>query len=447
MSAPLHDPHAARTDDRPLRPRVVIVGGGFAGLAAARGLRSLDADVILVDRSNHHLFQPLLYQAATAAVSPGDIAAPIRFLLRRQRNTRVLMAEVTGIDVDRREVRFECHPSVLRYDYLIVAAGTSHAYFAHPEWAALAPGLKTVEDAITIRNRFLTAFERAECCRVAEERQSLMTFVVVGGGPTGVELAGVMPVIARQALARDFRSIDTRQTRVILLEAGPRILPALAPSLSDAALRDLTELGVEVHLDTAVTAIEPGIVHAGARTFRTSNVFWAAGNQASALGRRLGVPVDRAGRVPVQPDLSVAGHPDVFVAGDLAAVESGGVLVPGVAPAAVQMGHHAAATIARELAGRPRRTFRYRDKGTLATIGRHRAVADFGRLRFTGSPAWLLWLFVHILYLVGFRNRVAVLMNWAYAYFTFERGVRLIHTTDGRSGSTANRAGPGADRP
>lgn len=408
------------------RPHVVIIGGGFAGLAAARGLRRAAVEITLIDRTNHHLFQPLLYQTATAAVSPGDISAPIRFLLRKQRNVRVLMAYVAAIDVERRVVTLDDAKGSMPYDYLIVATGARHSYFGHPEWERLAPGLKSIEDALEIRNRFLTAFEKAERCDDLDERRAWQTFVMVGAGPTGVELAGVMPTIARKALAPDFRRIDMADTRVILVEAGDRVLSTYPPSLSAAAQADLEELGVEVHLNTMVTSIDSDGVTMGDERILTRNVFWAAGNQASALGATLGAPTDASGRVLVEPDLSIAGHPEVFAIGDIAAVKQGDEWVPGVAPAANQQGAHAARNILDDLRRRSRRSFRYANKGNLATIGRNRAVADFGWLRFSGRPAWWLWLFVHILYLVGFRNRVSVLLQWAYAYFTFERGVRLI---------------------
>ncbi len=419
------------TDSR--RPHVVILGGGFAGLSAARSLKRADVRVTLVDRSNHHVFQPLLYQAATAAVSPGDITAPIRFLLRKQRNARVLMASAESIDVERKCVRLD-RGDDLQYDYLIVATGARHAYFGRDEWEEHAPGLKSIEDALEIRNRFLAAFEEAERCDDEAERRAWLTFVIVGGGPTGVELAGVMPVIARKALAGDYRAIDASATRVILVEGQDRILTAYPDALSARARRDLEELGVEVRTGARVTAIEHDRVHIGDETIPCRNVFWAAGNQASFLGKKLGVETDRAGRVPVESDLSVPGHPEVFAVGDLAAVKWGDKLVPGVAPAANQQGKHAARGILADLAGRARKPFRYLDKGNLATIGRNRAIADFGWLRVRGRLAWFLWLFVHILYLVGFRNRLSVLLQWAYAYFTFQRGVRLITQVEKREG-------------
>ncbi|ANM30157.1 pyridine nucleotide-disulfide oxidoreductase [Acidobacteria bacterium Mor1] len=415
------------------RPHVVILGGGFAGLSAARTLKRADVRITLVDRSNHHVFQPLLYQAATAAVSPGDITAPIRFLLRKQRNARVLMASAESIDVEGKCVRLD-RGDDLHYDYLIVATGARHAYFGRDEWEEHAPGLKSIEDALEIRNRFLAAFEEAERCDDEAERRAWLTFVIVGAGPTGVELAGVMPVIARKALAGDYRAIDAAGTRVILVEGLDRVLTAYPESLSARAKRDLEELGVQVRTGARVTAIEEDCVHIGDERIPCRNVFWAAGNQASSLGKKLGVETDRAGRVPVEPDLSVPGHSEVFAVGDLAAVKWGDKLVPGVAPAANQQGKHAARGILADLAGRARKPFRYLDKGNLATIGRNRAIADFGWLRVRGRLAWFLWLFVHILYLVGFRNRLSVLLQWAYAYFTFQRGVRLITQVEKREG-------------
>lgn len=411
-------------------PHVVIVGGGFAGLAAARALRKAPVEITLIDRTNHHVFQPLLYQVATAAVSPGDITAPIRWILRRQKNVRVLLGEVRGIDVRRRLVRLDVEPGEVEYDFLIVAAGARHSYFGHPEWESLAPGLKTVPDALEIRNRFLSAFERAERSTEPEERRDLLTFVVVGGGATGVELAGVLPVIARKALAREYRVIDTRDTRVILLEGGPRVLPAFPKALAEAAHRYLEELGVEVRTNSLVTRLESGSVYVGEGRIGTRTVFWAAGNEASSLGRSLDSPLDEAGRVLVEPDLSISDHPEVFVVGDLAALRQDGNWIPWVAPAAIQEGAHAAGNILRELKGEPRTPFHYRDKGMLAMIGRHKAVAHFGSVRMSGTAVWFLWLFLHILYLVGFRNRLSVLLQWAYAYFTYQRGVRLITRQD-----------------
>lgn len=409
------------------RPKVVIIGGGFAGIAAARVFKRADVDVVLVDRTNHHVFQPLLYQVATATLAPSDIAVPIRWILRKEENVRVLMGEVTAIDVEARTITIDDGANIEAYDFLIVASGARHAYFGHDEWEPLAPGLKSLDDALTIRNRFLRAFEAAESCNDPAEREALQTIVIVGGGPTGVELAGLMATISRDVLHDDFRSIDTRKTRVLLLEGGPRILPAFPEPLSAEALHDVEELGIDVRLNSIVTKIDEGAVYVGAERIPTRTVFWAAGNAASPLGRMLGVAVDRAGRVEVEPDLSIPGHPEVFVVGDLAAVKrASGALVPGVAPAANQEGTWAAKNVLRTIRNQERKAFRYFNKGDLATIGRHRAIADFGVVDFTGVPAWLLWLFVHIMYLVGFRNRVTVLIQWAWAYFAYQRGSRLI---------------------
>ncbi len=407
------------------RPHVIIVGGGFAGLRAARALAGAPVDITLLDRTNHHLFQPLLYQVATAVLAPSDITIPIRYVLRKQRNVTVLMAEVRGVDVERRVVRLDDDRRELRYDYLILAAGARHAYFGHDDWEPLAPGLKSITDAYELRRRFLTAFEEAEKEPTAEGKAAWLTFVVVGVGPTGVELSGIIPDTAR-AFRRDYRHIDTCRTRVILLEGGPRVLAAFPEPLADHARRDLEALGVEVRTGSVVTRVEPDAVYVGEERIAARTVFWAAGNAASPLGRMLGVPVDRAGRVLVAEDLSIPGHPEVFVAGDMAAYVDRGTPVPGVAPAANQEGEHAARNIVATLRGEPRRAFQYTNKGDLATIGRHKAVANFGRLRLTGYLAWWFWLFVHLLYLVGFRNRVSVLVQWAYAYFTYQRGVRLI---------------------
>ncbi|HEX9221096.1 MAG TPA: NAD(P)/FAD-dependent oxidoreductase [Gemmatimonadaceae bacterium] len=412
--------------EKPVRPRVVIIGGGFGGLAAAQALKRANVDLTLIDRTNHFTFQPLLYQVATAALAPSDITSPLRYILRRQKNTEVLMAEAREIDVAHRVVRVDDERKEIPYDYLIVAAGARHAYFGHDEWEPYAPGLKAIEDASEIRRRFLLAFELAEKSDDAREQQEYMTFVVVGGGPTGVELSGAFPFIARKALAPDFRRIDTRMTRVILIEAGPRILPTFPESLAARAARDLGDLGVEVRVNSAVTGVEPDGVWIGAEKLRARTTFWAAGNNASPLGKLLDGPRDRAGRIQVSPDLSVPGHPEIFVVGDLSILVQDGRPIPGVGPAAIQEGSFAAKNILRELRRQPRKNFRYRNKGDLATIGRSRAIADFGWVRFAGRPAWFLWLFVHIMYLVGFRNRIVVLIEWAYAYFTYQAGVRLI---------------------
>jgi len=408
------------------RPRVVIIGGGFGGLYAARALRRANVELIVLDRTNHHLFQPLLYQVATATLAPTDITAPIRWLLRQHANTTVLLAEAQRVDPERRVVVIDAEPHEVSYDYLIVAAGARHAYFGHPEWEELAPGLKSIGDAIELRQRILVAFERAEEAMTDAERDAWLTFVIVGAGPTGTELAGMLPTIARHSLPREFRRIANAKARVILLEGGRKVLSTYPDTLSEHARRDLENLGVDVRTGALVTNIEAGVVHVGDEAIRTNTIIWAAGNAASPLGRTLGGEVDRVGRVLVAPDLSVPRHPEIFAIGDMAAVTSHGKPVPGVAPAAMQMGRHAAKNIQRDLQQRERKPFVYRNKGDLATIGRHRAVADFGRLKLTGFIAWWFWLFVHIMYLAGFRNRLSVLIEWGYSYFTFERGSRLI---------------------
>lgn len=407
-------------------PRVVIIGGGFAGIAAAKALRRAPVDVTVLDRTNHFIFQPLLYQVATGALAPSDITAPIRWILRRQKNTRVLMGDVRKIDPAARVVFIDDEMREIPYDYLIVAPGARHAYFGHDEWEPYAPGLKAIEDASEILRRFLLAFENAEKCEVPEDCEEYLTFVVVGGGPTGVELSGALPFIARKVLAPDFRTIDARSTRVILVEAGPRILPSFPEDLASHAAKDLADLGVELRLGSTVTKVERDGVCIGDEKIRARTAFWAAGNKASSLGRFLDAPLDRAGRVHVNPDLSVPGHPEIFAVGDITVVVQDGRMVPGVCPAANQEGATAAKNILRDLWHQPRKSFRYFNKGDLATIGRSRAIADFGKVKFTGRLAWLLWLFVHIMYLVGFRNRLSVLMQWTYAYITYQRGVRLI---------------------
>ena len=420
-------------------PRVVIIGGGFGGLYAARALRNAPVQVTLIDRRNHHVFQPLLYQVASAALSPGDIASPIRWILRRQRNVDVLLAEAVAIDASRRAITLRSGADFF-YDFLIVASGATHAYFGHDEWQAVAPGLKSLEDALEIRRRVLLAFERAEaaCARASaakppDERtcQALLTFVVIGGGPTGVELAGALAEISRQSLARDFRHFDPGSARIVLVEAGPALLAAFPPSLQQSARRDLERLGVEVRTGAAVTGVAPGRVHLGADAIDAETVLWAAGVAASPLGATLGAPLDRAGRVSVQPDLTIPGHPEVFVIGDLASIAgAGGRQLPGVAQVAIQTGRHAARNIMRTVAGKPHLPFRYRDLGNMATIGRASAVADFGWLRLKGWFGWVAWLFVHILNLIGFRNRLVVLTQWAWAYFSYQRSIRLITGQD-----------------
>jgi len=406
----------------------VIIGGGFAGLSAARKFKKAPVDVTLFDRTNHHLFQPLLYQVATAVLAPSDITVPIRFLLRKQKDTTVLMGHVQEIDPGRRVVYVDEERREVAYDFLILAAGARHSYFGHDEWEEYAPGLKSIEDAMEIRRRFLLAFEEAEKTDDPEERDAYQTFVIVGGGPTGVELAGILPATARYAMREDFRRIDTAKTRVILLEGGKRVLPTFHESLSARAERDLEELGVEVRTNSVVTRIEEDAVYVGEERIPTRTVFWGAGNAASPLARSLGAPLDRSGRVQVERDLSVPGHPEVFVVGDLASFTQDGKPVPGVAPAANQEGACAARNVLRTLRGEPREEFHYTDKGDLATIGRHKAVGSFrrDRVRIAGRTAWWLWLLVHIMYLVGFRNRVTVFIQWAYAYLTYQRGVRLI---------------------
>lgn len=437
--------------------RVVIVGAGFGGLNAATALAGAPVKITVVDRKNYHTFQPLLYQVATAGLSPGEIAAPIRSILRRHKNVEVLMAEVTGFDLERRVVRTQDQDQTedqeVPYDSLIVAAGASHAYFGHDEWQPLAPGLKTIEDALEIRRRVLLAFELAERRAFAGEAADPLNFVVVGAGPTGVELAGTLAEICRHALAKDFRSIDPRRTHIHLIEGGQHVLPAYPEDLSRSALEQLQRLGVEVLTSTLVTRIEPGSISMGETRMNAAVILWAAGVAASPLGKKLGVPVDRAGRVNVQPDLSIAGHPEVFVIGDLAALkDASGKMLPGVAPVAILEGRYVAKLIRREIEfgenphGRSahREAFHYWDKGSLATIGRAAAVAQFGRIHISGFMAWLAWLFVHILFLIGFRNRVLVFIQWAWSYFTYERGARLItgHTNlPGWSGLESRNGG------
>ena len=407
------------------RPRIVIVGGGFGGLKAAEGLARLPVDITLIDRKNHHTFQPLLYQVATAGLSPGEIAAPIRWILRNQKNVEVLLAEVQDFDLERRRVRLA--EVEVAYDYLIVAAGASHGYFGHDQWEAYAPGLKTIEDALEIRRRVLLAFELAERQAAAHEEILPLNFVIIGGGPTGVELAGTLAEISRHVLAHEFRGINPKSTRILLLEGGPRILPAYAEDLSQSAEEQLDHLGVEVQTKALVTSVDADAVCIGADRIPAAVILWAAGVSASPLGKKLGAPVDRAGRVLVNPDLSVPGHPEVFVIGDLAALnDEQGKLLPGVAPVAMQEGAAVARNITRDLGKDPRKPFHYFDKGSLATIGRSAGIAQFGKVHISGVIAWLSWLFVHIFFLIGFRNRMIVLIQWAWSYFTYERGARLI---------------------
>ncbi|MGA1985490.1 MAG: NAD(P)/FAD-dependent oxidoreductase [Candidatus Sulfotelmatobacter sp.] len=455
----------------PTTPRVVIVGAGFAGLNAAQTLAKARVQITVIDRQNHHTFQPLLYQVATAGLSPGEIAAPIRNILRSHKNITVLMAEATGFDLERCVVKTS--EADIPYDYLILAAGAGHSYFGHDEWEPYAPGLKTIEDALEIRRRVLLAFELAErqaATGFAQtgfskgETATPLNFVVVGGGPTGVELAGTLAEISRHALAHEFRSINPARTHILLLEGGPRVLPAYAEDLSRSAQEQLNRLGVEVRTSALVTQIEPGAVYVGSTRLPATVILWAAGVAASPLGKALGAPTDRAGRVLVQPDLSVPGHPEVFVIGDLAALkDEQGKMLPGVAPVAIQQGRFVAKLIHKELKAsdntnassrtpvlaptgggisraeqRPRPAFHYWDKGSLATIGRAAAVAEFGRIHISGFIAWLSWLFVHIFFLIGFRNRLLVFIQWAWSYATYERGARLITGSTSLPGWTAD---------
>ncbi|HEY6880427.1 MAG TPA: NAD(P)/FAD-dependent oxidoreductase [Polyangiales bacterium] len=403
---------------------VVILGGGFGGLAAAKALASTDVRITLIDRTNHHLFQPLLYQVATAALAAPDVSAPIRKLLWNQKNVTVWMANVTRIDVERKRVLLD-HGET-HYDYLIVATGMTHAYFGYDQWAAHAPGLKTIGEALDIRRRILRAFECAELAASSEERRAWTTFVVIGGGPTGVELGGAIAEIAGRTLARDFRRFDPRATRVVLVEAGPRILSTFAPALSESARLQLEHLGIEVRVGTAVSDLGADYVDIGSERIETRTIIWAAGVRASPLGSQLGVPVDKAGRIWVEDDLSVPDRPEVFVVGDLIAKTQDGKPLPGVAQLAIQSGEHVAKNVSASVRGMPRTPFKYRDKGSMATIGRNKAVAQIGRFQFSGFVAWCLWLVVHVLFLVEFRSRIAVIFEWAWAYFTWSRRSRVI---------------------
>ena len=419
----------------PDRPHVCIVGGGFAGLAAAKALAGAPVDVTVIDRRNHHVFQPLLYQVATASLSPADISAPIRSVLRGQENCQVVLAEITGVDVDGR--RLVVRRGFIHYDYLILAAGATHAYFGHDDWAPTAPGLKTLEDATELRRRILLAFETAEYEGGDEDRRAVLTFGIVGAGPTGVELAGAIKEIAGQTIPEDYKHIDTRTTRVILFEGGPRVLPPFPEALSARAQRDLERMGVEVRVNSLVTNVTADGIHIGEEFIPVRNIFWAAGVKASGLGATLGVPLDKAGRVVVGPDLTIPGHPEVFVTGDMAAATSAdtGRPVPGVAQGGLQMGHYAGAHIARETAGRAtradRKPFVYRDKGSMAVIGKAKAVAQIGRLEVGGFIAWFLWGAIHIAFLIGFRNRMQVLISWFWNWLLNARDARLI-TGDAR---------------
>ena len=431
-------------------PHVVIVGGGFGGLEAAKALRDAPVRVTLVDRRNHHLFQPLLYQVATAALSPASIAMPLRAVLRDQKNAQVLLGDVSAVVPARRELVLDGDEAAghrLGYDFLVLAIGASHAYFGHDEWAPLAPGLKSVEDALEIRRRILLAYEAAERESDVARRRALLTFVVVGGGPTGVELAGALAEISRRTLARDFRTIDPTSARVMLVEGGPRILASFSEPSSQAAYRQLVRLGVEVHTGAVVSAIAPGqvTIKRGPETecLPVETVLWAAGVAANPLGRTLGTPLDKAGRLLVEPDLSLPGHPEILAVGDICAFTHetrgafAGRALPGLAPVAMQMGRHAASAILASVEQRHREPFHYWDKGSMATIGRAAAVVEMGKLRLSGLLAWLAWLFIHVLYLIGFRTRVLVLFEWSWAYLTHQRGTRLI------TGSTVLGPAPG----
>jgi len=413
--------------------KVVVIGGGFGGLWAVRRLRKAPVEITLIDRSNHHLFQPLLYQVATAGLAAPSIAAPLRHILRGQRNVTVIMGEVSAIDPAARTVTVADRS--IGYDYLLIASGATHAYFGHDDWERFAPGLKNLDDAFVIRRRILAAFERAESTDSESERDACLTFAVIGGGPTGVELAGTLAEIARHTLANEFRHIDSRKARVLLVEAGPRVLAAFSEELSAKARAQLERLGVEVHTGSPVTDIGDGYLVFGGQRIAARTILWAAGVAASPLGKQIGVPLDRAGRIRVQNDLSVPGHPEVFVAGDLASLEVDGKVVPGVAPAAKQMGNRAADNILAGINGRATSPFRYRDWGALATIGRHSAVAQLPTFRLSGILAWWFWLLLHIFFLIGFRSRLIVLINWAWAYFTFERGARIILGNENQRGT------------
>jgi NADH dehydrogenase len=407
------------------KPHVVIIGAGFGGLEAAKKLACKDVRVTVIDRTNYHLFQPLLYQVATAALSPADIAAPIRAILSKCRNVAVILAEVESVDIDAKKVKTV--DLQIDYDYLILATGSRHSYFGHSEWEKLAPGLKSLEDAVELRRRILMAFEYAEKITDEKARREAMNFVIIGGGPTGVELAGAIAEISRHTLARDFRHINPSEARVILIEGDSRLLAAYPPDLSESARKQLTDLGVEVRTNTRATNLTEAGVQIGDEFIPCRVKIWAAGNNASFVGKTLGVPADRAGRVIVNEDLTVPGHPEVQVIGDLANfTHQTGEPLPGISPVAMQQGRHAARNVLAMIKGRKAKRFRYWDKGTMATIGRNKAVADLRFLHLSGRLAWLAWLFVHIVFLVGFRNRLLVLFQWAWAYLTFDKGARLI---------------------
>lgn len=413
--------------------KVVIIGGGFGGLNCAKNLsRWKNVSIELVDRRNYHLFQPLLYQVAMAGLSPAEIAVPIRTILGRKPNTRVRLANVDRIDLAHKAIIAD--GTSLSYDYLVLACGAKHSYFGHPEWEENAPGLKTLEQATEIRRRVLLAFEKAETEKDPEKQKQWLTFVVVGGGPTGVELAGALGEMSRFTLARDFKSIDPSRARVLLIEAGARLLASFAPELGQRATRDLEELGVQVWTSTRVTQVSADGVQLGSEYLRAGTVLWAAGVQPSSLGKQLGVPLDPIGRVLVEKDLSIPGHPEVFVIGDMALVKnSKGLPLPGIAPVAIQQGRYLARLLHGEIEGKTREPFQYWDKGQMATIGRKKAIVESGKLKFGGFTAWLAWLFIHIFYLIGFKNRLFVLMDWAWSYLTFRKGARLIVDKEWRS--------------
>ena len=412
-------------------PHIVIIGGGFAGLYTARGLKDVDAQITVVDRHNYHLFQPLLYQVATAGLNPSDIAAPIRGILRKQKNTRVLLGDALAVDMNRKVVQLA--DGELAYDFLVIATGATHSYFGHGEWEKHAPGLKTIDDALEIRRRVLLAFEAAERESDPETQAAFLTFAIIGAGPTGAELAGALSEIARQTMVRDFRRINSSSARIVLIEGQDRVLPTYPRDLSEKARKQLVELGVEVITGALVTEVNDREVRIGERVIPARTVLWGAGVQASPLAKSLGTPLDRAGRVLVEADLTVPGHKDVFVLGDLAAAKQyDGSFVPGVAPAAIQEGQHTALNLERAVAGQPLRAFRYKDKGSLATLGRAAAVADFGTFKLSGFLAWFAWLAIHIFFLIGFRNRFLVITQWAWAYLTYQRGARLITGKGGK---------------
>ena len=421
------------------KPRIVIVGAGFGGLSAAAALAHAPAEVVVIDRANHHLFQPLLYQVATAGLAPTQIASPIRHVLGAQENTRVLMGEVVGVDTARKEVLLADRG--VAYDYLVIATGATHSYFGRDDWAGVAPGLKSLDDALDMRRRILLAFEQAELEADPEERERLLTFVVIGAGPTGAELAGAIAELARRALARDFRAIQSAMAKVVLIEAGPRVLPAFPEALSAYAQRALEKLGVTVRLGQPVTACDEAGVELGGMRIGARTILWAAGVTASPAAGWLQLPKDRAGRAMVAPDLSAPGAPDVYVIGDTAHLEEDGRPLPGVAPVAKQQGAYVGQLIEARLRGQPAPgPFHYKDSGSLATVGRQAAVVAMGGLKLTGAVAWLLWSVAHIWFLIGFRNRLAVTLDWVWAYLTFERGARLI--TGGAAPKPAKTARP-----